>query len=74
MNPSKQAYASGQFQSVGNQKSSMQNTNFNQNTINLMGETVFNTVYQSQTNQNTVQSSHNVINNPTITSKYQPAP
>ena len=74
MNPSKQAHASGQFQSVGNQKSSMQNTNFNQNTINLMGETVFNTVYQSQTNQNTVQSSHNVINNPTITSKYQPAP
>ena len=70
MNPSKQAQASGQFQSIGNQKASIQNSNFNQNTLNLMGETVFNTVYQSQPNQNVAQSTQKIINNQTIKSKY----
>ena len=74
MNPSKQSHASGQFQSIGNQKASIQNSNFNQNTLNLMGETVFNTVYQSQPNQNVAQSTQKIINNQTIKSKYQPAP
>ena len=74
MSQPKNVGASGQFQSIGKQNAASPNSMLNSATQELLGETVFNTVYSSQNQQkpNVVQSRQNIMNNPTVQSNYHP--
>ena len=74
MSQPKNVGASGQFQSIGKQNAASPNSMLNSATQELLGETVFNTVYSSQNQQkpNVVQSRQNLMNNPTVQSNYHP--
>ena len=58
MNPSKNVHASGQMQSVTSQNMAMGNSMQNSNMQNIIGQTVFNTVYASQNQPNNIRQSN----------------